>query len=519
VIVSVVVDSPQSADPELSPDGDSMRRAQWLDRRRLPALVVVVATVGYACLASYFALRRHDAFRSAFDLANFDQALWLLAQGEEPFITQHGRHFLGDHFDLGFLLVVPMYVLGAGPHALIVLQSVTIALVAPLLFALARARGAGAWIAVLPALLWLASPLTLAQNMDDIHHIPVAAPLIVGSVVALQRDRLVLFAMLAILACSFKEDIPLMFAMLGVVVVLEGRRLLGAAIVAGATAVFAFAFFVWVPHFSNSLDWFAKRFAGDRGDSVSDVAIWAVRNPIALLEHLATLHNVGLVAVLVLSTGGLCLLAPRWLLLGLPALLHNLLSDLPEQRSLLIHYQFPVMLGLAIAAAVGASKMRMLRLSANRRVLAAWIGIALGLFPIGLVYAHTGSGWSKEGNASLGGPAARREAVALIPGDAPIASSVLLTPHLAHRRELYTLPLPFIFVDYGGDLTREEFRERARGVQYVLLDDIDRPKELRAMPSILPPVLERQGFREVATRGSVHVYAREGRALNTTAER
>jgi len=80
----------------------------WARSNRLPVVVVWTASLVYAVIASFFSLRKHDNFLSYFDLANFDQALWLLAQGEEPFITQHGRHLLRDHFDPTILLLTPI---------------------------------------------------------------------------------------------------------------------------------------------------------------------------------------------------------------------------------------------------------------------------------------------------------------------------------------------------------------------------------------------------------------------------
>ncbi len=380
-----------------------------VSRKSLPLLVVWTMAAAYVWVASYYSLRKHGNYLSSFDLANFDQALWLLAQGEEPFITQHGRHLLGDHFDPTILLLTPVYQLGGGPTALLVLQAVLVALVAPLLFKLARLRGATPWLAVLPAVLWVAGPLVLTQNIDDFHHTPVAAPLIVGSIVALHQNRLLLFATAGLLACGLKEDISLIYAMLGVIVLLEGRRRLGGAIVAGAMTVFALGVLLVVPHYSNSLDWFAKRFAGTRGDSVTDVAIWMIRNPLAALEDLASLQNLFVVLALLVTSGGLCLFAPKWMLLALPAFAHNMLSALPEQHLLRYHYWFPVILGLAIAGAVGVSNLR--QLSRPTRLLAAvWVSAALWLFPVGLAYADFSA------NAVYpGGAEARSQALELIP--------------------------------------------------------------------------------------------------------
>jgi uncharacterized membrane protein len=348
--------------------------AAW--RARLPLLLVVGAAAAYAAAAAYFAIGKHDIYRGGFDLANLDQELWLLSRGYEPMDTQLGLLFWGAHFSPALALLTPIYYFGGGPEELITVQALALAAVSPLLYLLARAYGASPWLAAIPALLWLTSPLTWIPAVTSVHHVPLAAPIIVGSVLALKRDRLVMFAALGLLACCLKEDIPLMYAALGVVVALEGRRKLGAAISAAAIAIFLFAVVVFLPSFSNLQTWFARRFAGDRGDSLSDVAVWMLSNPLAALEDVAMQENATLLLALVVTCGGLCFLAPRWMLLGLPALAHNLLSAYGPQHGIWNQYQVPVTVSLAIAAAVGVHRLATVSRPAR---LAAVAGVTLAI--------------------------------------------------------------------------------------------------------------------------------------------
>ena len=477
-------------------------------RTRIPPIVVWGAAIGYACLAAYFSVRRHEAFRSGFDLANFDQVLWLLANFHEPLDTQTGRIFWGEHFSPTIALLTPLYVLGAGPIALLVFQALTMALVAPLLYALARAYRAGPWLSAVPALLWLLSPLTLIPNVNDVHHVPLAAPLLVGSILALERDRLVVFALLALLASGAKEDVSLVYLVLGFVVALEGRRRLGAAIAAAALGVFLFAVAVFLPIFSDSSAWFADRFAGDRGESISDVVVWMASHPLAALGDLLTLQNLAVCAALVLTTGGICLLAPRWMLLGVPVLAHNLLSAYGPQHGVQDHYQVPIALAFAMAGAVGVHRLAVT--GPRVRILAAaGVTFAVVLFSVGVSFVDRKSEWSADRTVLTGGAVARREMIALIPEDVPLAASTRLTPHLAHRRELYTLPLPFFGGEaLGVDWSQAEMERRAAGVRWVIVDTNDVPLENPRTRELIGPVLERLGFRRVARQGTVSVHVR-----------
>lgn len=477
----------------------------FLRSERLPLVVLWAATAAYGCAAIVLSLDRHFDYRSGFDLANFDQALWLISRGEEPFVTQHGRLYWGDHFGLTPVLLTPLYLLGGGPATLLVVQALTMSAVAPLLYALARAYEAGRWLASLPALLWLASPLTLTPILFDFHHVPLVAPAIVGSVLALRRDRYVLFALLALLACFAKEDVPLLYVMLGVVVALEGRRRLGLAIAAAAAALFAFAVLVFLPAFTDSFAWFAERFAGERGDSLADVVRWTGTHPVEALGDLLATDNLLVLAVLVLTTGGLCLLAPPWLLLALPTLGHNFVSAYGPQHALVYHYHVPAALAFSIAAAVGVR--RLATVSPRARLLFA-TGVAGGLLAAtASVEVAVRGGEERE----LGSGADRRSAVAHVPVGVAVAASPRLTPHMSQRKDLYTLPLPFFGGEgFGTDLSASELVSREADLAWVLLDTVDRPLEAPRSPERLLELLPRRGFEEVARYGTVHVYARAG---------
>ena len=477
-------------------------------RAGLPVLTVFAVSGVYALLAAYFSLRRHDGFRSGFDLAAFDQELWLLANGHAPLNTQHGLLWWGEHFSVSVTLLTPFYALGAGPAFLLTLQALTVALVAPLLYALARSYGARPWLAALPGLLWLASPLTVIPNVNDFHHVPLVAPVIVGSVLALKHDRLILFAILAAVACGAKEDVALLYVMLGLVVAWEGRRRLGALIAASSLGLFLVVILVYMPAVGSMQGWYEQRFAGDRGDSVLDVGIWMLEHPGGAIGHFLDTPKLGLLLALLVTTGGLCLLAPRWMLLGVPALGHNLVSAYGPQHGIWDQYQYPVMVSLAIAAAVGVHRLP--ELGPRVKLLAA-AGVTLGFLvaPLGFRHVDRVSEWNEARVAALGGPEARRAALALVPDDVPVAASVRVTPHLSQRREIYTLPNPFFGHDvFGTGWTGAELAEREQGVGWVVLDVNDHPLEWDDSAQRLPAVLRARGFAKVFDEGTVSVWRR-----------
>jgi uncharacterized membrane protein len=304
----------------------------------------------------------------------------------------------------------------------------------------------------------------------------------------------------AVLALSLKEDLALVYLALGVVVALRGQRRLGTIVAAGSATWYVVAVLV-MRSGGGALDAFGRRFAGEHGDSVGDALLWMLEHPVQTVDHVLRESLVYDVALL-LATGGLALLAPLWLLLAVPTAAHNALSAYEPQHLLSYHYHQLTMTALFIAAAVGVHRLqwatRGVRVAAGVGVSgAAILAVAAGSW----AHAH----WT-EGIRLPREPT--NAALALVPPDAPVAASTHLLPHLSHRVEVYTLPEPFLPLDTGSPLTRAEFAERAKRVEYVVYRDNDLPVEYEGTPATVLEMLAQEGFVAIAHAGPVTVFRR-----------
>ena len=474
---------------------------------RLPSpwfAAAVVATAAYAAVLSTASIEKHDRFGSyGYDLGIFSQAIWLLSHGHAPFSTIRGRDLFADHFQPGLALLAPLGRLDL-PTAVLVLQSVLLALPAPLLFVLARQRGARRPLALGVSLLWLASPLTQWPNLFDFHPETAVPLLMVLGAVLLERERTAAFVFSAVLACSFKEDVPLVYAMWGIVLWLEGRRRFGAALTSGAVAWTVLAFAVAIPTEGGNLAYYSQRFAGTRGSSVGDVFRGLIEHPIAALDTASTGANARIVIALLLTSGGLALLAPRYLLLALPGTAANILSAYPPQHDLHLQYQLIPAAGMAIAGAYGAG---VLSLRAPRRVGEA-VAALLVAAAVGITIVKSPGIHALESAAPATAPA-KRAALALIPAGAVVAAAPDLAPHLATRFGIYQLPEPFLFLAGNGQYwSPADLRARVPTVRYVIDDgDTRRPYAARLMRA-LRPRFPGMGFTLLYSRDGVRLWRR-----------
>jgi len=470
------------------------------------AAAVWLGAAMYSVLLSIESIREYRRFETQWDLAIYDQLLWLLAHGHEPFSTVITRPLLEAHFQPGLILLTPLYWLDLGVPGLLTAQSIALALTAPALFALARASGASSVMAALPAFLWLVCPFVASVNLFEFRPDPFAPALIVVSVLAALQRRHVLLVATAVLALSLKEDIALTYVMLGLLLVVHGRQRLGVILALGSAAWYVAAIST-MNALGGSNEAFARRFAGERGDSVGEAFLWMVEHPLELLGDVAV-DSLGDVLLLLLSTGGLALLAPAWLLLSLPTALHNALSAYGVQQDLVHHYHLGTLTGFFVAAAIGAGRLHSLARLPRLSVYA--------LASVAAIVA-VGVGLSVHGALSRAIPR-QSDAIELalerIPRDAPVAATWSLIAHLSHRVEVYSLPEPFLSAEWGTSLTAAELAERAERVRFVVYRDVDvLPSGGYSPPEDLATVtrmLRRRGFIEVERVGNVHVLERPG---------
>ena len=474
--------------------------------RERPAMAVIVGAGAYAVVLSALSVAKYVTFTTEWDHAIFTQYVWLLGHGKSPLNTLNGRVLLGDHVEPGLALLAPLGVIGGTSIGLLVLQSIALAAVAPVLYVLGRRVGVDPWLSAVVPLLWLVSPAVIRPNLWEFHPETVAAPLVALSALAAVRERWKWFIVLTVLACTFREDVALLYVGGGLLLFLHGRRRGGLALSAGALLWYMISVFVVLPAFGTAVeDDYGPRFAGARGESVSDAFRWAIENPLQFLNETFSLANLGILAVLVLTTAGLCCLVPRWIVVPAPILFLNFASAFENQHTLRFQYFVLPAVAMAVAGVMGSKVLTrlgigrgsVLRFAVITGVLLASISLAELRFTVDVV------------SSARSARADREAVVSAIPAGAAVASSVNLTPHLARRREVYALPEPFSAALVGTRWDAIERNERAAAVEYVVLDDfLTADAQWGRDNALLEALVRSQGFRPVLRRGAITLFER-----------
>jgi len=433
-------------------------------------LTIFVATF----VAATWTAHRHFA-TYGFDLGIYDQATWLLSRGRGPFVTVRGLDLFAQHAAYIMALVAPLYRLWADPRLLLLLQVLFLALPAVVVYRLGSRHLGHPAAGLAVAVAYLAYPGVQWAISWQFHPEAIAAGLLALAALAADRGRLRAMAVWLALAALCGEEVGLIVAGFGLLLVAGGRRSVGWRTAGAGLAWFLLATYVLMPLHAGRA---TRLFETDYG--IAGTGPWALLASLPTMagHTLQTgLANDGLFYLLLvfLPLAGLPLLSPRWLLPVASPLLLNLAAVQPEHHQPRFHYLATAAPLLAAGAVAGLAAVK----RARRPLLAPLLVLLVVL--AGLTSWRYGPApYARDPVAVPVGPVdqARRQAVALVADGAPVSAQYNLVPHLGHRAEVYEFPNPFRAVNWGlgGDQHPQAALARLRFVvvQRDLLGEQDR---------------------------------------------
>ena len=408
---------------------------------------MVIGLIGlYILIIGGLALARHNALRShAYDLGIFAQVLWNTSRGhlfQNTVMVEHAENLLGQHFAPIFLLMVPIYWVWPDPRALLILQTVALALGALPLYWLARLKTGSRIAAILIAAAYLVAPAVHYVNFYDFHEIALVTPMLFFAVWFLETGRIRWLLAVLGFALLCREEVGFIVAAFGLALLVRRHWIAGvASIVMGLGWTWAAVAHI-IPYFQEATNYYFVVRYRPLGTTVADILTTVLTRPAFVLEYLTTgpraFDRTAFLVRLAVPVGGLAILAPGILLLAAPTLGYLLLSDYREQYDIRSQYSAPIIPILFAATAVAIGRV-------SRRTTAS-IGIAgfvlvaslaatvqYGGTPIGR--RHDPHQFAMSDHARLG-----YSVMARIPAGASVSTQSPFIPHLANRRELYHFP-------------------------------------------------------------------------------
>jgi uncharacterized membrane protein len=402
--------------------------------------VVYAGMAAYAVLFLFAAIVHYAVFKEArFDLGNMVQSIWSTLHGhflEGTTASGHQSSRLGFHVDPFLVFFVPLFWIWSSPAPLLVVQVLAVTSGALPVFWLARKHLDSSRAAAHFAFAYLLYPATQFNTFtigDGFHSVSLAVPLVLYAVWFLDEDRLVAFSVVALLAATTKEEIPLAVGCLGIWYAFRrGKRLFGLSVFAVGLAITLFDLLWVIPHFSaTGGNPFVGRYHAV-GGTPGGMAHKLVADPMAFVHAVATGHKAFYLVLLLVPFLGLWLLEPLLFLGAVPELAIDLLSSHGDQTSIGYQYTAGIAPFVIAASIFGAARFRR---QAVR--ISLWVLVATGF--VALVSPLNQLGHDVR---ALGSPLVSTKAHALgfVPGGVAVSASNELAAHLSERRYVYTFP-------------------------------------------------------------------------------
>ncbi len=496
--MTIKANNPTNSGTEASP-----RRSLIL---HAPTILLWIFILAYILFFSAYSLQLHATLNSfAADLSLFDQPMWnsLHERFLERTLGDRQVPRVADHFEPIILPIALVFYLWDDVRAILIIQTLALALGAVPVYWIARKAlsdsldehgGAethtltepvshyASLLALSFVVAYLMFPGLQAANVADFHADPlVVTPLLFAFWYATQHRYRAMWAW-AVVAMLTKENLPTLTFMLGLYLLigsedgessihsfpgslLTKRRQHGLALMAVSAVWFYVASFLIVAPL-------ARQVYGTDGPvyMAHRYTEFGSGMPGLLLDPDRLLYLAGLFA----SVGWLALLAPEYLLLGLPILIANTLSNYPGQYSGEQHYSAPLAPVFVIAAIyglrrlVGGLRAQHPGSSASKRFLPAQlqrcdaktlaVAAAVWLLVWSLGY-HYLRGWTPLAR-DFHWPDITPHHQLLprfadqIPAEAPLSTTPPLHPHFAHREKIYLFPTiadaDFVLLDVSG---------------------------------------------------------------------
>jgi uncharacterized membrane protein len=404
--------------------------------------------IGWSAVLFAVVRSHHLAFRfPRYDLGNMVQAVWSTAHGrflESTFGTGEQLPRLAAHVDPILALLTPLWILVPSPLTLAAAQIGACALGALPAFWLARRHLASETAAGLIALAYLSYPWLAWTALDPIHPAVFAIPLFLYCIWFLDSERIIAFTVFAILAASTGELMGLPLAFLGLWYWLsKGHRRAGIAIAFAGAAWTLICIKLIVPAFWGEQSQFYRYFE-TVGGSPEGVLRTTLTDPLTVFQAMTTDRDLLYLLALAVPLCGAFLLSPVLAAAAIPQLASNSLSTLGAHTDPRAHG-----VAGAIPFLVAASIYGLARLPSRRRLPAAAIVLAVsvgfsvlfGPWPANPVNRAPFVHQFPYGKSPAAHVDALRDAVALVPAEAPVAATNHVGSHLSARRHFFSVPL------------------------------------------------------------------------------
>ena len=441
-----------------------------------------------------------------YDIGIFSQMFYSMATHGTPITTLERQVGALSHFAVhvspSYYLMLPFYMIWPEPATLQVLQAVILASSVIPLWLIGKHHGLCAPARALLCAVLLSYPAFAGGTYYDMHENCMLTPAILWLLYALDKDKLWLVALSALITLGVKEDaavyvaVVALYALLRAALKKDGRGTIIGGALLGVSLVWFFATTSYLASKGDGVMTYRySNFMYDGKGSLITVIKAVLLSPMKAIYECTDPEKLEYIKLTMLPLLCLPLVTRRYerLVLLIPYILINLMSDYQYQHSILFQYNFGSTACLMYLVAVNVADIPW------KRVGIAALSLALA-FGVGYFYqqvkpiADTVIEYDQKYRDWYDGI---EDTLDTVPDGASVTATTFYTTYLSQRDVIYDL----------GYCTREQMLS----TDYIVLnlDDNNNAKKYGGIQGLLN-LLESEGYVLHASYGAnFAIYRRE----------
>jgi uncharacterized membrane protein len=327
-------------------------------------IVLGILIMVYAVYFSYFTILRHQRLYSGyFDLGIMNQAVYNTFKGRFLEITnpdgKENFKRMAVHNDVILAIFAPFYYLHPGPETLLVIQSLTVALGALPLFLLAKKQLRSKILALSLSFAYLMYMPLQRSNIFDFHSVTLASSFILFLVYFEDKKQYFFAFIFLILTLATKEQVSLTMSFYAIYLLLnkaKPQKKFAWWVLAISSLWFILSIWIIMPYFRQDQH-FALSYYSDFGDKPEKVLFGILLQPKKLFTHLFQADSWLYLFYLLSPLLFIPLASLEVLVIALPEIAINFLSNNAHMRNISLHYTDVIIPFVFLAAIFGLKKI------------------------------------------------------------------------------------------------------------------------------------------------------------------
>ena len=416
--------------------------------------IVILAVVFYILVFSLISIWKYCNFGyDGLDLAIINQVFYNSIQGNFFASSIHPPSYLGDHFTPIIFLLLPFYILFQHPVTLLILQTIALAICAWPIYLIAK-NVLTKKLAVLLAIAWLINPFVQNINLFEFHFLPFALFFIFWAFYFYQNQKFLPFVIFSSLALLVREDVALVIFVFGIFAIWEKKKMKWRA----TSIILSILYFITAIKLSGLLSGAEQYkfllYYSWLGDSWIDIIKNIILHPWLLMPKIFNPGSAIVAAALLLSTGFLPVLKPKYLLLSSIIYFQLLIGVSWQWLAMILFTQYSALLlpGIFIATIFAIKEFNnkkstnpVVKFIFKEKTLTTLIILTAIIYSSILMGPLTGSlNKIAQNKLTLSDTLTKKEILAQIPDNASVAATYEMLTPLSTRQNIASLNYVFL---------------------------------------------------------------------------